>query len=512
MFSSRLLQPVSPSHHPRRGPFPLFGGRRRRRGISLWLFVASLPVIVGMCGLVIDMGQLYARRAQAQRAADAAALAGAYVLGDASANDRVISTAIRYAAANGFDPNNPRRPATVHVVPQYAGSTGTGFDNSVYVSVSTQEPVYFVPILETLLLAMGKSEDAATFSRTVSASARAQSITHFPMKLGGPYGIADPNQSPANLSVFGPEAYYSFGDPYSTQFKDDGSVNPLYDATGGISTFSMDVSAAYIASSPDKIVHLQLFDPDCYSPNGSDSFDEIRSPNPLNQHNATHPDLHSQDATTTQYEIWKDGKLIPGAHAEYSTNPDSNNKWVEPPGFAIDTRTYGPGQYQIRVKATDGSSENGFLMRAGPSDGLAMSDIDWNNHYGDKLGTDPNNVAVPITAKDHLQMNFTRSGVVTFQLGYVPASQAGRTIGVSKFDVDVGSTDLVYTCDSLPGQTFPGVLPRPGNGVWSTDTIPVPNGYKGGNWSATYTAGAGDTSNWSLLGQTGENGEVRLVE
>lgn len=502
--------PLASKSRSRRGSFA--GGRKRRRGISLWLFVASLPVIVGMCGLVIDMGQLYARRAQAQRAADAAALAGASVSGDSNSNDKVVAAATHYAAANGFDPDSTRRPAKVRVVPQFAGSSGTGFDNTVYVSVAIQEPVYFVPILETLLNAMGKSQDAATFSRTVSASARAQKIVHFPLSLGGPYGIADPNVSPANLSVFGPEAYHSYGDPYSTQFNNNGTVNPLYDACNGTDTFSMNVSAGYIASSPDKLVHLQLYDPECYSPTGSDSFDEIRSPNPLNQHDASHPNLHSQDATTTRYEVWKDGKLIPGASATYGTDPASNNKWVEPSGFAIDTSVYGAGDYQIRVKAIDGSSENGFLMRAGPTAGLGLTDTDWNNQYGDKMGTNPNNVAVPIAAKDHLQMNFTRSGVATFQLGYVPAAQAGKSFGVSKFDVDVGSTDLVYTCDSLPGQTFPGVLPNPGNDVWSVDTIPLPADYKGGNWKATYTAGAGDTSNWSLLGQSGGDGQVRLTE
>ncbi|RYG55671.1 hypothetical protein EON80_30355, partial [bacterium] len=51
----------------------------RRRGISTLLFVGSLPVILGITGLVIDLTNLYTRRAIAQRASDAAALAGAMV-------------------------------------------------------------------------------------------------------------------------------------------------------------------------------------------------------------------------------------------------------------------------------------------------------------------------------------------------------------------------------------------------------------------------------------------------
>jgi len=482
----------------------------RRRGISLWLFVASLPVITGACGLVIDMGQLYARRAQAQRAADAAALAGADVSGDPSANALVVSTALEYAALNGFDPNSSSKPARVRVVPSNSGDGKTGFDDSVYVSVSSDEPVYFAPICEGLLRAMGKGNDAVRFSRVVSASARAESITHLPLSMGGYYGMSDPNKSPANLSVFGPDAHYNYGDAYSTMFDESGNPNPLYDKTGGVSTFSANVTQAYVSSTKDSLVHFQIFDPDCYSAGGTDSYDEIRPPNPLNHYDATHPPLHSQDATTTQYTLVKDGRTI--AQISYGADEKTNEKWVEPPGFTVDTRTYGTGDYKIEVKSTDGSSENGFLLRAGPTEGLTMDDATWNNTYGDKLGTDPNNVAVPISAKDHLQLNFTKSGVTTFQLGFVPKAYADKTIGVSKFDVDVGSTDLVYSCDALPGQTFKGVLPNPGNGVWSTDNIKLPADYKGGNWSATYTAGAGDTSDWSLLAQGGGDKEVRLVE
>lgn len=456
------------------------------------------------------MGQLYARRAQAQRAADAAALAGADVSGDASDNGQVISMATEYAARNGFDPNNPNKPARVNVVPSNGGNGTAGFNDSVYVSVSSDEPVYFAPILEGLLRAMGNSNDAIHFSRTVSASARAESVSHLLLSMGGYYGVADPNKSPANVSVFGPDAYYNYGDAYSTMFNENGDPNPLYDKTGGVSTFSANVTEAYVSSTKDSLLHFQIFDPECFSAGGTDSYDEIRPPNPLNHYDATHPQLHSQDATTTQYTLVKDGRTI--AQISYGADPSTNEQWVEPPGFTVDTRTYGTGEYKIEVKSTDGSSENGFLLRAGPTEGLSMDDTTWNQTYGDKMGTDPNNVAVPIGAEDHLQLNFTKSGVTTFQLGYVPKDYAGKTIGVSKFDVDIGSTDLVYTCDKLPGQSFKGVLPNPGDGVWSTDNIPLPADYEGGNWSATYTAGAGDTSDWSLLAPGGKDKEVRLTQ
>ena len=55
---------------------PLEGGRQR--GSTLYMVAASLVAILGLAGLAIDLVALYAGRSEAQRAADAAALAGAH--------------------------------------------------------------------------------------------------------------------------------------------------------------------------------------------------------------------------------------------------------------------------------------------------------------------------------------------------------------------------------------------------------------------------------------------------
>lgn len=52
--------------------------RRNERGAMLVLFAVSLIVLLAASALAIDLGMLYVARSQAQRAADAAALAGAY--------------------------------------------------------------------------------------------------------------------------------------------------------------------------------------------------------------------------------------------------------------------------------------------------------------------------------------------------------------------------------------------------------------------------------------------------
>ncbi len=49
----------------------------RQRGISMVMFVASLPALLGFAALAVDVGHIYLVRSQLQNGADAAALAGA---------------------------------------------------------------------------------------------------------------------------------------------------------------------------------------------------------------------------------------------------------------------------------------------------------------------------------------------------------------------------------------------------------------------------------------------------
>ncbi|HVB29425.1 MAG TPA: pilus assembly protein TadG-related protein, partial [Terriglobia bacterium] len=51
--------------------------RHGDRGVSILIIAVSMIFILGFAGLGIDLGSLYVGRSQAQRAADAGALAGA---------------------------------------------------------------------------------------------------------------------------------------------------------------------------------------------------------------------------------------------------------------------------------------------------------------------------------------------------------------------------------------------------------------------------------------------------
>ena len=488
-FNSRFKAPL-PFPNTSRSSTRHSNRRARRRGVSLYLFVLAFPMMIGLLGIVIDLGNLYTKRAQAQRAADAAAIAGAM---EEKANT-VEGQAREYAKLNGYE--DGVNGATVQVYNNVNGNT-----SDVRVVVARAESVYFAPILEGFLKATGQSATAAQFSRIVSAEGTATRRVTLPLGLGGIYGIADPARSPVNNSVFGPDANYNFGDAYSPEFLQDGeTVNPLYEKNAGIGEYTMNITSQYLSKHSD--VELQIYDPDCYD--GPNGYDEIREPNKKIKRAPK-----GSKETVTQYELFDPaGKSI--AKATYGDDKKADGQWVTPDGFKF-TPTQA-GKYKMEVRTLEGSSENGFQLRAGPSEGTSKTDDEWNDLYGDKNGTAPDDVAVSIDADDHLQLNFTNDGDVKFRLGYVPDSQRGKTLTVSKFDVDVGSKSIIYTCDTLPGEQFSGTLPDPGDGVWSDDSIQLPAGYTGGNWYAQYTAGKGDSSTWTLSGQGNGESKVRLTK
>src|SRR5579862_7300641 len=75
--------------------------RRQRAGAedgqTLPLICLFMVVLIGMCGLAIDLGNGYLQRQQAQDAADAAALAGA----EAVPNGNYLSAAQQMEVQNG---------------------------------------------------------------------------------------------------------------------------------------------------------------------------------------------------------------------------------------------------------------------------------------------------------------------------------------------------------------------------------------------------------------------------
>jgi hypothetical protein len=435
--------------------------KSERGAVVVWVSVL-LIAILGVSAIVIDVGRIDALRAQMQRACDAAALAGAKQL---PYEDMARAKALDLAAANGF--TDGEEGVDVTCVRNPDGN------HSGWYQVQISKPInyFFAPVL-------------GYFNGVLSMHGTASYISMLPLSISSSLGTYGTNGI-MNLSVFGPYGYYTYGDAYSTKWLDNGNINPNYTDHGY--DFAVKIPDDYVARNGTSMVKFEIFDPGCWNVGdaqdaGSGKVDEIRTapPSPHQQ--------PSSKYTTTRYQLFapsstpndfSDDILI----AEFSMGKDgtaTDVKWLCQSGWTVDLVTYGTGDYRINVKSTNGSSENGFNLRAGPprADGVPF------NPYN---GTE-------ITATGRLPINFNVSGTVDIDLGFIPPEAAGYDVYINKFDTDVGSQSVTYYDDY--GHSWPGTLA--GNGTYKLDKITIPDNFPGGRIHAQYVAGAQDTSSWEM--------------
>ncbi len=119
---------------------------KEQSGVGAIVFALLLPVLIGMLGLIIDLGYAYQYKRIMQTAADAAAMGGACHIfrDDSNQSDNVEKAAEYDAAMNGFDGSNGET-RTVNEPP--LGGVYAGQDGFVEVIISQQLPTYFMPVL-----------------------------------------------------------------------------------------------------------------------------------------------------------------------------------------------------------------------------------------------------------------------------------------------------------------------------------------------------------------------------
>ncbi|MGD0291038.1 MAG: pilus assembly protein TadG-related protein [Candidatus Binataceae bacterium] len=117
--------------------------RRQHSGQVVILAVFSMLALIGICGVVVDVGVLYSTRRQMQTAADAAAIAGANALQTSqSSNYQVAATDV--AGLDGF--SNGQNGVTVTVAPP-ATDPGPATLSYVEVNITQSVPMYFLRVL-----------------------------------------------------------------------------------------------------------------------------------------------------------------------------------------------------------------------------------------------------------------------------------------------------------------------------------------------------------------------------
>ncbi len=145
---------MEPQAHIKRGGNPRSGPLSRLRGThrgqAIILIALGLIILLGFTGLAIDGGSLFFTQRNARNAADAAVLAGTYVMctqyEDPGRNAAIVSEALRAAAENGFS----AAETTVQIEDEITEEPITSYpDKSGYlrVIISTQAPTYFIQII-----------------------------------------------------------------------------------------------------------------------------------------------------------------------------------------------------------------------------------------------------------------------------------------------------------------------------------------------------------------------------
>src|SRR4030095_2195683 len=89
--------------------------KHTERGQALIVIALALVGLIGIAGLVIDGGNAFQDRQQAQNAADAAALASAHAR---IQGGRVVDAAMAAAAANGFENDGVKNIISLYTPPK----------------------------------------------------------------------------------------------------------------------------------------------------------------------------------------------------------------------------------------------------------------------------------------------------------------------------------------------------------------------------------------------------------
>ncbi|HEX9853904.1 MAG TPA: pilus assembly protein TadG-related protein [Acidimicrobiia bacterium] len=215
----------------------------KQRGATLILATLVLVTLMGMAGFAVDLGWLYLKTTEAQKAAEASALAGVvhmpYPASVPFAASEAHDTAIDVAARNGYTSGSGTT-----VTPQPVA----GRPNRLNVQVATTAPTFFMKVFGL---------DSVSFMRDATAEQLP------PLKLGSdePYLGSDPTDPTRNrfffVAINGEREPKENGDPFSTRCVaacSSGTPNPQY----------IDPAYYYAVEVPDSEVgqsmNIQIYD------------------------------------------------------------------------------------------------------------------------------------------------------------------------------------------------------------------------------------------------------------
>ena len=217
------------------------------KGAALILTTILLTVMMGMAGFAIDLGWLYLKQVETQKAAEAAALAGVVHMplpsGVAFSGSDAETAAINVANRNGYVADL----TTTFIAP----SPVTGEPNQLHVDIQTETRTWFARVfgLNTV---------------SIAGAATAEQIP--PLKLGSddPYLGEDPTIGGRDRDFFvaisGQDRTKTQGDAHAAEFLAGGGGNPEYRVPSYWYAFELPAGSNAIGQN----VGIQIFDPNAH--------------------------------------------------------------------------------------------------------------------------------------------------------------------------------------------------------------------------------------------------------
>ena len=166
--------------------------KKQQKGQIIVFTAVLLPFIIAMCGLTVDLGNLYIHKSKLQNAADAAAIAGAYAYADNGESTTVFPMA-RAASRESLDTNLPDTALASGRCRPIESSNGKTY---YAVRISENVPIYFLRFFHV----GDTAEVAADAYVSITSSGSGIFSNLFAFGSGGFTAIND-SQNPDNTSI-----------------------------------------------------------------------------------------------------------------------------------------------------------------------------------------------------------------------------------------------------------------------------------------------------------------------
>lgn len=246
--------------------------RNAERGATLVMIAGGLALILAAAGLAIDLGTLYLERSEAQRAADAGALAGAQVFANSGCtlNASCLSTAVQNTAtanATQLAQQNLVFGQTPTVpTPVFSAGGGSSTDPLITVTVQAPAKTFFLPLsagatISAIATAEAYNPSGSTSGPTICTSC----LKPFFVPNCDPFHVTPVNTPPCpgtGLTGQPPAAFFS-----------NGSLPNGNDIVGKTWQLHMQTAGGTVSSVPSQWleVDFSLTPPNCNGAGGSQS-------------------------------------------------------------------------------------------------------------------------------------------------------------------------------------------------------------------------------------------------